>query len=200
VDTEHIYYQANLEIFREDYGMELPEDKFIEVSLIQGRSVFELAEYKGFSESETEKFRTKRNQRYSELLRKENSKLLIDGVKETLSRLPESLYMGIVTSCRKDHFRIIHQSTGILRHFKFILASGDFEKSKPFPDPYLAALTKSGFKKNECLVVEDSERGLQAARAAGLECVMIPRGLTKRGNFTGACKILDRIEQIVDIL
>ena len=47
----------------------------------------------------------------------------------------------------------------------------------------------------ECLVVEDSERGLQAAVAAGIRCVVIPRGLTRTSDFSKACAVLNDINE-----
>ena len=45
----------------------------------------------------------------------------------------------------------------------------------------------------EVLVVEDSERGLQAAVAAGIRCVVIPRGLTRSSDFSKAHVVLNEI-------
>ena len=41
-----------------------------------------------------------------------------------------------------------------------------------------------------CLVIEDSERGLRAAKAAGLCCWVVPSGLTTSGDFSAADAVL----------
>jgi len=51
-----------------------------------------------------------------------------------------------------------------------------------------------GAKPNECIVFEDSERGLSAAVNAGLKCIVIPNALTKHQNFSSAWKIADNFE------
>ena len=107
--------------------------------------------------------------------------------------------MGIVTSSRKDHFEIIHKQTGFLKYFDFIVTSEDVKNTKPDPEPYLKALELSGMKKEECIVVEDSERGLRAAIAAGLKCYIIPTELTKNSDFTGAEKVLNNIKEILSL-
>ena len=48
----------------------------------------------------------------------------------------------------------------------------------------------------ECLVVEDSERGLKAAARAGMRCVVIPRGLTAGGEFAAAWRVLERVDEL----
>lgn len=47
------------------------------------------------------------------------------------------------------------------------------KKSKPAPDVFLHAAEKLGAKPHECVVFEDSEVGMQAARAAGMKCIAI---------------------------
>jgi len=51
---------------------------------------------------------------------------------------------------------------------------------------------------SDCLVIEDSERGLAAAKAAGIKCMVIPNGFTSQGGFNGAYRILDNIQQVVE--
>ena len=108
--------------------------------------------------------------------------------------------MGIVTSSRRDHFEIIHSSTGFRKYFDFEITSDECNETKPSPKPYLIALEKSGFDKAECLIIEDSERGLKAAIAAGIKCYVIPTELTKNSDFTGAAKILNNINELISEL
>lgn len=46
-------------------------------------------------------------------------------------------------------------------------------RSKPFPDSYLSMADKLGAQAAECLVVEDSETGIQSAKAAGMKCLNV---------------------------
>jgi HAD superfamily hydrolase (TIGR01509 family) len=108
--------------------------------------------------------------------------------------------MGIVTSSRKDHFEIIHRSTGLLKYFDFLLTGEDYTKFKPNSEPYLLAVERSGCKKDECLAIEDSERGLISARSAGIHCYIIPTELTRCGNFSSADKVLGNIKEIISEL
>ena len=50
----------------------------------------------------------------------------------------------------------------------------------------------------QCIVVEDSERGLASARAAGLECLIVLSEWTKDGDFSQACKVLGNISEVPD--
>lgn len=105
--------------------------------------------------------------------------------------------MGIVTSSRKEHFEIIHRSSGLLKYFDFFLTGEHYTKFKPNPEPYLLAVERSGCKKEECLAIEDSERGLTSAKSAGIYCYVIPTELTRGGNFSSADKVLGNIKEII---
>jgi HAD superfamily hydrolase (TIGR01509 family) len=108
--------------------------------------------------------------------------------------------MCVVTSSRKDHFEIIHKRTGFKKYFAFVITSDDISNVKPDPEPYMKALEVSGMKKEECFVVEDSERGLKSALAAGIKCYIIPTHLTKDSDFAGAEKVLNNIREIISII
>ena len=60
--------------------------------------------------------------------------------------------------------------------FTGIISSFDVKKGKPDPEPYLKAWEKSGYKKEECMVVENAPLGVRAAKAAGLFTVAVNTG------------------------
>jgi hypothetical protein len=68
------------------------------------------------------------------------------------------------------------------------------------PDPYLRAVKRSGIDPNECVAVEDSERGLPAAMRAGIRCLVVPSGLTRGRTFAGAHRVLASVSEIPTVL
>jgi HAD superfamily hydrolase (TIGR01509 family) len=195
VDTEELYFRANQEILA-TIDIDLTRERFTRISMQEGRSTFILAREKGIDPKTLQQLHTRRNIRYSELLKQ--GVPVMDRVHETLQQLAGKVSMGVVTSCRRIHFDLIHQSTHLLKYFDFVITTEDVRHTKPDPEPYLKALAKTGCKPSECLVVEDAERGLAAAKAAGIPCVVIPNGFTSQGEFRSAHRILDGIHQVVD--
>ena len=61
--------------------------------------------------------------------------------------------------------------------FTGIISSFDVKHGKPDPEPYLKAWERSGFKKEECMVVENAPLGVRAAKAAGLYAVAVNTGI-----------------------
>ena len=197
VDTEHLYYQASREAL-EQVGVQLSLADFVTLTLDLGQSPLVLAEQQGIAAAEIEKLRHFKNHRYGELL--QSGAEPMSGALETLAALHGIMTMAIVTSSRKDHFDLIHQNNGMLSYFDFILTREDYRRSKPDPEPYLKALAISGLRPEECLVIEDTQRGLQAARSAGLRCIVIPNRLAPHNTFPDAFCILPDLGRVREFL
>ena len=188
VDTEELYFKACLDELAA-LGVAIDEAAFTDTFLKSSEGI--RAFVGNMAEEEFQALRTRRNERYSALL--QAGVVPIDGVEDTLGTLHGKVQMGVVTGSRGDHFAMIHSSTGLLSYFDFALVREDYRESKPDPEPYLTAMARNNLAADECLVVEDSERGLQAAVAAGIRCVVIPRGLTRSSDFSKAYVVLNEI-------
>jgi HAD superfamily hydrolase (TIGR01509 family) len=193
VDTETLYFQSSREILAR-VGVTLTRECFVDHSLTRGLGLFDLVDET--AGADREQLRRQRNQRYGQLL--EAGTHLIDGVEETLEILHERVQMSVVTGSRRDHFEIIHRSSGLLKYFQFVLTREDYERAKPHPDAYRAALARAQLTAAECVVVEDSARGVAAAVAAGLRCIVVPNELTLGAKFDGAYRVLDSIRAVPD--
>ena len=193
VDTEHLYFQATQQVLA-SIGIELTEAGYIDLFLVQGRGAWHLAEQRGLAPDEIERLRDLRNRLYGERLAE--GPRIVSGITRVLDALYGKYVMGVVTSSRRDHFDTIHERTGLLKYFDFVLTSSDYTRSKPDPEPYRLAVEKSACAACDCVAIEDSERGLESARAAGIGCFVIPRGLTRARTFEGALAVLERVDDI----
>jgi HAD superfamily hydrolase (TIGR01509 family) len=197
VDTEQFYYLATKEILA-TVDIPLTKQNYLQLFLREARGAWHLAEQKGIPLHEIDRLKEQRNALYGRLLLDQD--LMIDGADEVLHSLYGKYKMAMVTSSRKEHLQVVHQSTGFLKYFDFVLAHGDYTKYKPDPEPYLLALEKSKLEANECFVVEDSERGLISATRAGLKCVIVPTDLTQEGDFSAAYRVLKSIREVPSLL
>jgi HAD superfamily hydrolase (TIGR01509 family) len=193
VDTEPLFYEVTRQALAR-YGVRLSQEQYVDLSLRRGHSLFDLVAERGVGLDEIEKSKQERNARYLDRLRE--GVPLLEGVRQTVEALSGKLPMAIVTSSYRDHFEAIHRPHDWLGHFEFVLANGDYPRHKPHPDPYRIAAERLGLEPAECLVVEDSERGLQAAVSAGMRCVVVPRGFTRGGDFARAYRVLESVAEV----
>jgi HAD superfamily hydrolase (TIGR01509 family) len=197
VETETLYFRATREVLA-GAGVEIDEEHYTEFALRTGRSLLELAAEGGASAAQVEALRRERNARYAELLR--GGVAVLDGVVDALRALHGRVPMAVVTTSNRDHFELVHARTGLLGFFDFVLASGEYERPKPHPDPYLAAAARMGASPEECWAVEDSERGVLAASRAGMRCLAVPGGLTRGGDFSRAHRVLASAREVPAIV
>jgi HAD superfamily hydrolase (TIGR01509 family) len=191
METEHLYYRANAEALA-GLGIDLPLDDFCRISLREGASVLRLA---GAGEAQ---LRPWRDRRYLELLAAEAR--VMTGALELLQRLHGRLPMAIVTSCRRPHFDQMHHRSGLTGFFDFILTREDYLRGKPDPEPYVTACRRAGVEPKDCLAVEDSERGVTSAAAAGLQVAAFPGQLNQGGSFTAARWRIDRLAELAPLI
>ena len=193
VDTEGLYFRATQEVLR-TVGVPLTAEQFKEISLRRGESTFVLAVERGISGDEIGRLRAERDRRYAELLGSQS--WAIDGAEEVLRTLHGQVRMGVVTSARKVHFETAHASTGLRQYLDFVLTREDYQHTKPHPEPYLTAMARHDLRPEDCIVVEDSERGLAAATAAGLPCLIVLSDWSRDADFSGAAKVLENIRDV----
>lgn len=124
------------------------------------------------------------------------------GARELLSFLKENGYRVLLgSSSEKERAIRILESNQVDGYFDDIVVGYDVKRSKPFPDIFLLAAKRAGSKPENCLVLEDSAAGIQAADAAGIPVICIP-DLKKPGeedrNKTKA--VLPSLEDVIDYL
>lgn len=193
VNTEGLYFQACQTVLK-TVGVDLTVDQFKDISLRRGESTLILAAEAGISDEEVAQLRTMRNRLYGDLLQAQSC--VVDGAEEALQALHGQVRMGVVTSSRRDHFEIAHARSGLTKYMDFIITHEEYQNSKPHPEPYLTAVNRCGLRPEQCIVVEDSERGLASATAAGLQCLIVLSEWTKDGDFPGAYKVLKNIREV----
>jgi HAD superfamily hydrolase (TIGR01509 family) len=107
----------------------------------------------------------------------------IDPVIEVVRRARGRVPLAVVTGGYGHVCRQILERVGIADAFATIVASEDTPRHKPDPDPFLEAARRLGVEPARCVVWEDSDLGIEAARRAGMEWIDVrafhrPRRIT----------------------
>ena len=97
------------------------------------------------------------------------------GAKNLLTYLQkEGIPIALATSSVESRARMILDSNGILSLFDNLVFAKDVKRSKPYPDIFLKACSDLNVLPENCLVLEDSEAGIEAASRAGIPVICIP--------------------------
>ncbi|MBC8236866.1 MAG: HAD family phosphatase [Helicobacteraceae bacterium] len=196
VETEPYYFKANVKALAE-FGLELEFDVYMEI-MARGGTAWEIAQKQGISKRDIDKKRQLRDVYYQEFI--QSQEIEIDGVVDVLKELSKKYKMGIVTTSRRVDFDLVHQKREIVSYMDFTLCVEEYPRAKPHPDPYLAGMKKFNALKEECLVIEDSQRGLTSAVNAGIECVVVKNEFTKTHDFSKADYRIDTLHSLESLL
>ncbi len=104
--------------------------------------------------------------------------LPIEGAWELIQKIKKmGLTIMVVTGSGQLSLidRLEHHFPGAFRK-NLMVTAFDVKFGKPHPEPYLMALEKGGFKKDEVIVVENAPLGVESAKAAGLYTVAVNTG------------------------
>ena len=102
---------------------------------------------------------------------------LVPGATEFVRDAGGRYRLGIVSGALRREIDVVLRKSGLGDRFEIIIAADDVRHCKPDPAAYLAA--QAAFNKRRpvaahaCVAIEDSRPGLEAARAAGMSCVML---------------------------
>ena len=196
VDTEIWYFEANKKALKE-LGLTLYMDIYQEI-MVRGGTAWEIAINAGITNEIINKKRIQRDIYYQEFLHTKN--LEIPNVRKVLANLSKKYKMAIVTTSRRVDFELIHKNRGLSEYMQFILCVEDYERAKPYPDPYLKGLALFKASNKQTIVVEDSQRGLISAVNANIQCVIVKNEFTKTHDFSKANYFIDSLEQLETIL
>lgn len=121
---------------------------------------------------------------------------LIPGVLECMQAFQKAdLLMAIATGAGKTEVTSSCEAHGFNQYIKAAATSDEVENGKPAPDVYLLAAKKLGVKPENCIAIEDSNNGLQAALAAGMPCLVVRNSWSAATTYTGASAVFNSITQ-----
>jgi len=82
---------------------------------------------------------------------------------------------AVVSGSTRDSVEASLRTLKLLEKFETLVCVGDYRKSKPDPEAFLVAASRLKIEPQDCLVFEDTDMGIEAARAAGMHSVRVPR-------------------------
>jgi len=139
----------------------------------------------------------------------ENKKLIfsseelepVKGVRELLYEIKsKKLSIGLASSSPVDIIELILKRFEIRDYFEAVISGQEVAKGKPEPDIFLKAAKLLGKRPENCIVIEDSEHGVKAAKRAGMKCIGFISPGSGKQNLTEADNIASSMEVVKDII
>ena len=169
VDSEPLQYRAYHFAF-EQFGINLSMDDWIRWHSVEA-STARWVEREQL-DLDVQLLRAVKKQRYEQLIAAELT--LKPGVRELIEDCSTDLQLAVVSASRRESIEACLAKFDLVQHFSVLLSSDQVARSKPFADPYLAAMKALKTSPARAIAVEDSVTGFRAASAAELACVVCP--------------------------
>jgi beta-phosphoglucomutase len=118
-----------------------------------------------------------------------------DEVRAAVRYAAERVPIAIVSGAAREEIEPVLEAAGLRAAFAVLVSSDDVEHGKPDPEGYRTALSllDGDIAAGDVLVMEDTEAGIAAARAAGMRCVAV-LGTLAPERLAAADEIVERID------
>ena len=118
------------------------------------------------------------------------------GARAVLERLAPHHRLALATNSVRAEVTMVLGHLGLADLFQAVVAREDYATPKPAPDAYRTAARALGLSPSECVVIEDTARGVQAGVAAGCIVVALATELTWDNDFTAAARRVTGLDEV----
>ena len=123
---------------------------------------------------------------------------LFPGMREILERLREKgASLGIITSKLREEYDEHFEKQGLLELFPWVVTASDTPKGKPYPDPMLEYLRRTGAAPEEVLYFGDTAYDMDCARSAGVDHALVLWGCLSPEGIDATYR-LEKAEEILE--
>jgi HAD superfamily hydrolase (TIGR01509 family) len=191
-DTEPLHCRAyQMALF--EHGVRLTAADYGDHWVRCGKGIHEWLGQHGF-DLDPVALRASKAIHYQDLLR--SSLRAMDGADAVLNRLAGKMRIGLASSSYRDAVNGVIHGLGIANYFDTIVSGLDVARVKPAPDIFLEAARRLGVDPADCAVLEDAEKGVLAAHAAGMRCVAVPNEYTRDHDFSKATYVCSSLNDV----
>lgn len=171
VDTEPVHHFAYYQHFNE-LGIEVSDEMYRSFTGNSTRNIFQKLKAQFDLQEDVEDLILRKRHLFNEAFDLKEDLYLIDGVEELIKDLhANGIQLIVASSASKVTINRVFTRFNLHQYFTHIVSGEDFPKSKPHPAIFEHAASLSVAPKENCIVIEDSTNGIQAAVSAGIFCV-----------------------------
>lgn len=81
--------------------------------------------------------------------------------------------MAACSNSIRKTMEVLFERAAIIEYFDFYISNEDVKEAKPNPEMYIAAINRLKLRPDECLILEDNENGIKAAKASGAHLLVV---------------------------
>ena len=196
VDSEPIHYRIFKKYSRE-LGFEIPDEEYNTFIGSNNRAIYTILKQKYNLKPETEEMIKTYEKRCNEYYDTAQDEKPIKNVDILIKQLhSEGIKLAIASSSPIESINAVTKLFDLKEYFDRLVSGSRLSSPKPAPDIFLMAAGQLGLEPSECAVVEDSQNGVTAAKAAGMKCIGFKNKNSGNQDISSADIIIDSFEDI----
>ena len=197
INDMHHHEKAWFDILNEDLHANMTMEQVKGHMYGKNEELFERVFGKDFYDvDQVAAFSLKKEQRYQQDFLPHMK--LIEGLDKFLSKArAKQIKMAIGTAASPFNVDYVLDNIPVKEYFNAIITADDVPVSKPNPDVFLKCADELGVAYPDCIVFEDSPKGVEAARNAGMKAVVL-KTYHREDEFTHLDNILLFVEDYTD--
>ena len=110
------------------------------------------------------------------------------------------LRLAIASGSYSWDVRALLEAHSLAGRFETIVGKDESKLLKPHPEPYLLAARRLGLPPASCVAIEDAEKGVESAHAAGMPVIVVGTDVTRGLEIDGADLRLGSLGELLDLL
>ena len=175
-------------------GYPMSDEFFYNTFGMQNFQVLPMLAGKKLSTEKMQELSDWKEQRYRDIFTE--SITLVKGAERLFNELrEEGFLLAIGSSTTKDNIEFVVETLKLETYFDTIVSSKDVTKGKPAPDIFQTAAKRLGLNPDDCVVIEDSLPGLEAAKAAQMTVIALTT-TREREELTQADIIVNTLDEL----
>lgn len=196
IDSEPVHVRAKKDAFAH-YGVKISDSDFDEFAGQPAIAMFRtVLERQGRTDIRPEDLAAYKHKRYQELFEAGEVKAVPGTLDFIASLRAAGIPLALATSSHWQAIRATQKKFHFEDAFAAIVAGEDLPKSKPDPTIYRMAAEKLGVSAADCVVLEDANAGVRAAKGAGMHCIAYRNPHSGRQDLSMADLVVDRIADL----
>lgn len=196
VDTEPVHKYAYFEHYKE-LNIPVTEELFATFTGQSTKNVYQILKDKFDLKEEVNDLVLRKRAIFNNAFDTKPDLYLIDGVEELIKDLyANKIELILASSASKSTIDRVFSRFQLDQYFSHKISGENFPKSKPDPAIFLHAAEIAKSEHDECIVIEDSTNGVEAAFCANLYCLGYKSVNSKKQNLEKANSIVDDFNQI----
>jgi beta-phosphoglucomutase-like phosphatase (HAD superfamily) len=175
-DTMPLHWRA-WQVIAQRHGLDLPEARFYALGGVPSRDILKiLGTEQGVRLDYLAVAREKETEYRPLIAQVEPINAVVGVAREHYGKIP----MAVASGGTHAIIEMVLERLGIRHLFNAVVTSEDIVNQKPAPDIFLEAARRIGVPPSQCRAYEDTDLGMQAIRAAGMEAVDVRKLLQHR--------------------